>query len=895
MPVREMGAAILMVPPPPPPPPIEIVALAENPAFEAQHPRSADGRFTTKDSSSSSTAPMRRLPYEGEQEVAPEVQAFADRVSDLLQRLGYNVPRVHVTTVPPETMKALTNRSQMAAGDIAAAFAQPGRMVILPDYADRMANIEKTIHTWNQPRMRGLRPSESDKEVMRLVVHEILHQVGAVREWNAIPQIGDGGQRFLDGIQTEEGVVEAVTLDVCNLWGRKWGATFPFFPPGTFEPIRSGSISSYKDRTVEIRRLSSMATGQHWQSRAAMRWRRSLLNADFVKRKEMIDRVRANPRRVAKPPRRRNLAEDARAIALVSPAVVTDIGPVLALGQVSIPSTPRKITRGMLRSMLTTADGPLLSYLRAEMADSGSTLRLQMVDAEIERRRVVEDFFGAGREQRIAELAERWGKGDPRGWGGRFKPGPGAIMDDFLKRPWDAEEEGSQPRPWGRCMTSRRMTRADAERWASSSAISIPLYHGTSKERAARIKSGGMRIEDLFADPDPNRSIYERYYGGMWFTPDRRIAEGFAFSGKRIGTEPDGEVLTVFVKVDQSKKIDFNGAADNYLYRDHPGAWMEDRKGSIVVFDPRQVAVVVDERDLKLSEVFQEHLHPRGPGGKFTRKFKVDLPESEGGGQKEVEIEFRPADDDDRRALKIPPAWTDVYVTDHPTHPLRAMGKDSKGRTQRRYSAEFLAANQAAKFERLRQFDQARETVLKATEADDSDAAMIVRLIALTGIRPGSEKDTGGAKKAYGATTLQAEHAKVEGNKVIMDFVGKEGIDNHFEVDDPILAKWFKARLGKAKEGEQIFAGANDTTARKWMARNGGEGFLLKDFRTWVATATALRMVKESSPPPPVDEKDFQRRRKEIATHVSGLLNNTPQMALSNYISPAVFDQWRVA
>lgn len=303
------------------------------------------------------------------------------------------------------------------------------------------------------------------------------------------------------------------------------------------------------------------------------------------------------------------------------------------------------------------------------------------------------------------------------------------------------------------------------------------------------------------------------------------------------------------------------------------------------------LTVYESEREVGLSvRPWQEHLHPRGQGGKFTRKFKVDLPD---GGQEEVEIEFRPAGDDDRKSLKIPPAWTDVYVTDHPTHPLRAMGKDTKGRTQRRYSAEFLEANQAAKFERLRQFDQTRENVLKATETDTSDHAMVVRLIALTGVRPGSERDTGGAKKAYGATTLQAEHVKVEGDKVVLDFVGKEGIDNHFEVEDKTLAKWFKERLAETDEGQQVFHGANDRTARAWLARNGGEGFLLKDFRTWIATATALRMVKEQSPPPPVDEKDFKRRRKEIATHVSGLLNNTPAMALSNYIAPAVFDQWR--
>lgn len=1557
--LRDLGAVIIM--PPPPPPAIVRTVNLEDAAFESQHPRGAGGRFTAKSKSDEPT-PLVREPYLGERMADPAAQAFVDRTVSMLRRLGFNVPRVVVTTIPDDTMKALTGASQMAVGDEAAAFAQPGRMVLTPETEAAFKKVEQQIGKWGTP--QGEIPDEVDQGAMRMAVHELLHQVTSMNEWEAAHRSGDG-TRFLDGAQTEEGVVEAVTLDVCNQWGRKWGITFPFYPPGTLVFEAPGEISSYKDRTVYIRKLSEKWAKANWRSKAATKWRRALLHADYAKRKVMIAEVerrggvklseknvsvrqyirdgrlvRAHRRRLdvkaiaqtidteSRLPRpgtvhvRRagtadqektsyalsrlldfhliepndvqatflasswptmrtyleqiwrekdnpahktlpeefrpggkyrvpfraainpatidrmdyiltkgrdraadvlekalsgktveaersgrvpmigpgwepgegrkmkidlavraqywaNFYEESRAevrhysdeygvdrdtvtaiIAAISPstvweardaegnrlpndnmesarliisdlskygevrsdnpatwiteqteqmkkiqtiwaernlpadqrttyyldplavyfgtpsdqrktinfaqniygdtqavtidrhmynlmaeypegvvhsaneydameqvirdlsedsgiepstvqailwgyrreilnrederamtgrrreqterlketypamrrgrwaatiadiiakkpkerrsisaakrdALVADIsrrfgiapemirpqikllsddldgtvedeilnlfeeaadrlrdpesdifemreamvdiailaglaadkdgseqtyrlaepdtgalvlfgGPpvtehenVVMLGEIKIPKLPRKVTRGILARMLKEADEPTLAFLAADLADSGSALRLAQVEAEIERRRVLEAFYGPDRERTIVELAERWGKGDPRGWGGRFKPGPGAIIDDFLKRP---HESGAKP--WGRYMVSRRMTEEQAKRWSSTSAVKVPLYHGTSKANAAKIKAGGMRIMDVYDDPDPVRSMYGQEYGGMWFTTSRDTAQRFANM-----TEPhgDGEVLTAYVRVDPAKRDEgWARKRERWLYRDEPGTWVHEAGFDgdyIVVFDPRQVAIVVDDKvemaewhehlhprgaggkfakkaaaivddyrgqhtapddefgasldqldrvvdetiythtewyyggrpsdyDLEsasiikkvrgkpdamvtmyravpgnvdqinnhdwvtlsrayaqqhkesnggpgwkilskkvparelwwngdsinefgwvegspggsamLSEIFQEHLHPRGTGGKFTRKFTVDVPKDQGGGRQEIEVEYREATDEDRKALKIPPAWTEVYVTDHPTHPLRAMGKDSKGRTQRRYSAEFLEANQAAKFERLRQFDTARESILKATANDNTDNAMVVRLIALTGVRPGSEKDTGGNKKAYGATTIQEEHVTLKGNKITLDFVGKEGIDNHFEVEDPVLAKWMKKRLGELEPGQQVFHGANDKSARAWMARNGGSGFLLKDFRTWIATATALRLVKEGSPPPPEDEKDFQRRRKEIGEVVSKMLNNTPQMALGNYISPAVFDQWRM-
>lgn len=67
---------------------------------------------------------------------------------------------------------------------------------------------------------------------------------------------------------------------------------------------------------------------------------------------------------------------------------------------------------------------------------------------------------------------------------------------------------------------------------------------------------------------------------------------------------------------------------------------------------------------------------------------------------------------------------------------------------------------------------------MKSSDPKISEPAKLAALIMSTGIRPGSESDTGAKVKAYGATTLEGRHVVTdsEGN-TRLQFVGKKGVN----------------------------------------------------------------------------------------------------------------------
>src|SRR5438105_2889114 len=56
------------------------------------------------------------------------------------------------------------------------------------------------------------------------------------------------------------------------------------------------------------------------------------------------------------------------------------------------------------------------------------------------------------------------------------------------------------------------------------------------------------------------------------------------------------------------------------------------------------------------------------------------------------------------RALAIPPAWSDVWISAEPNGHLQATGRDAKGRKQYRYHAGYRAHRDSSKFERMYDF-----------------------------------------------------------------------------------------------------------------------------------------------------------------------------------------------
>ena len=121
------------------------------------------------------------------------------------------------------------------------------------------------------------------------------------------------------------------------------------------------------------------------------------------------------------------------------------------------------------------------------------------------------------------------------------------------------------------------------------------------------------------------------------------------------------------------------------------------------------------------------------------------------------------------RALAIPPAWEDVWISPNPGARLQATGVDRAGRRQYLYHPAFRAAQEAKKYDRLVAFGTRLPALRDAVTAHlalgpyerDWTCALAVTLVNRAWFRVGSERYARGTSRTYGVTTLAKRHASV--------------------------------------------------------------------------------------------------------------------------------------
>jgi DNA topoisomerase IB len=155
-----------------------------------------------------------------------------------------------------------------------------------------------------------------------------------------------------------------------------------------------------------------------------------------------------------------------------------------------------------------------------------------------------------------------------------------------------------------------------------------------------------------------------------------------------------------------------------------------------------------------------------------------------------------------------------------------------------------------------------------------------------------------GKQKAYGATTLRADHATLnDDGTVTLAFIAKEGIPVEYVIDDPELVGYIKSRLAKKPAPDDLlFEGANSTKTMSLLRdASGVPGIKNHDLRTLLANRLAAAALDDWTPPPPATPKEFAALRKKVGEFVSAQLRNKPAQALASYINPAVFAAIREA
>ncbi|MGH7693932.1 MAG: DNA topoisomerase IB [Gemmatimonadaceae bacterium] len=253
------------------------------------------------------------------------------------------------------------------------------------------------------------------------------------------------------------------------------------------------------------------------------------------------------------------------------------------------------------------------------------------------------------------------------------------------------------------------------------------------------------------------------------------------------------------------------------------------------------------------------------------------------------------------RALVVPPAWRDVWISPVPNGHLQATGRDAKGRKQYRYHPRWRQVRDETKYERLIPFaaalprirTQVKQHLALSGLPREKVLAMVVRLLETTFIRVGNQ---GYARSngSYGLTTLRNHHVRIDRGRTELRFKGKSGKKHGIAVTDKRLARL--VRQLRDLPGQELFQYLDEredpqpiTSAdvNAYLRDITGEDFSAKDFRTWAGTILAARHLDGSV----LLENGAGKAHalaavKTVAEH----LGNTVAVCRSCYIHPLVLE-----
>jgi DNA topoisomerase IB len=259
------------------------------------------------------------------------------------------------------------------------------------------------------------------------------------------------------------------------------------------------------------------------------------------------------------------------------------------------------------------------------------------------------------------------------------------------------------------------------------------------------------------------------------------------------------------------------------------------------------------------------------------------------------------------RALAVPPAWTDVWISPWPNGHIQAVGTDAAGRRQYRYHDEWRVHRDREKFERVLDFAavlpdvRARITRDLAEEGLGRDRvlAAIVRLLDVGLFRVGSE-EYAREHETFGVTSLHKEHVHIRRGSMVFRYAAKDSKERFIEIRDddvrPVVDSLRRRRSGGThlfaykEDSEWIDVHAHDANVYIKEAA-GGEEFSAKDFRTWSATVLAAAALAENRAANG-GKKERKRAVVSAIAEAADYLGDTPAVARSSYVDPRVIDRF---
>lgn len=238
------------------------------------------------------------------------------------------------------------------------------------------------------------------------------------------------------------------------------------------------------------------------------------------------------------------------------------------------------------------------------------------------------------------------------------------------------------------------------------------------------------------------------------------------------------------------------------------------------------------------------------------------------------------------RAMAVPPAYEDVWMSPHANGHLQASGRDDAGRKQYLYHPDWAAERAAHKFDRLAPFGRALPTIRRWIAARlqgeagtfDTAVAAVLALLDRASLRVGTP-DYAAQNGTHGATTLLPRHVRLDDGGLVLRFPGKGGSI----VETTLQGTRLAAVLDDCRDlpGADLITYADGAIVRSEHLREVlgdlvGEDATPKTFRTWNGTHAAFCAAARK---PTIGA---------MAEAAAARLHNTPAIARDSYIHPKV-------
>lgn len=254
--------------------------------------------------------------------------------------------------------------------------------------------------------------------------------------------------------------------------------------------------------------------------------------------------------------------------------------------------------------------------------------------------------------------------------------------------------------------------------------------------------------------------------------------------------------------------------------------------------------------------------------------------------------------------LAIPPAWEQVWIALDPQSHLLATGVDAAGRTQYLYHPEWRAARDAEKFQRavalapqlpaIRRQLRRELAEWSSTHATRTVVESLALLLLDTGsLRLGSEtyeQENG----SHGAATLLVQHVKTAADRLLLEFPAKGGDLAEVMIRDPLLVRCVRRLTSGRAPDAYLLSFEDDGWRHLSSALVGdrfrslvGDGYSVKDLRTWAATVAAAESLAKNAGSP---QEDRAQHVRDAVADAAETLGDTVAVARGSYVDPRLLE-----